>query len=260
MANFNPDAFFRNGDHMVAGRVSSEEMLLKLKGAESAGRRVNNGAGYNAAATAIVVDDVSDAEIVPGRTVFIGDERVLIVAENSGSDTITVVRGRDGTTAADIDDDALIRPVMDVATNLAASKGEQLTLVNDTGTTASDTTVVVDDVTGFSVGDDIMIERIVSGAVASREILTVAGITTVSNTLLLVRGVYGTTAAAIADNSPIYAVDRVNRAFLMTSAATVLAAILAQTDATDVSILVGEVDLLTRRMKTKGQSAVPAIA
>src|SRR4051812_46426222 len=70
--------------------------------------------------------------------------------------------------------------------------------INDsTYTNAStDTAFVVDHADRFRVGDQIKIET-------SNEVMLVTGVNTGTNTLTVVRGYGGTTAAALADNQPI---------------------------------------------------------
>jgi hypothetical protein len=67
---------------------------------EASGTLVNNGAGYSASATSIVVDD--GTELAIGQTIIIGTEQLLVT--NISSNTLTVVRGLNGTTAATITD------------------------------------------------------------------------------------------------------------------------------------------------------------
>ncbi len=69
---------------------------------EDSGTDINNGAGYSATATALVVDDGS--KLAVGQTLLIGSEQ-LYVTEIS-TNTLTVTRGVNGTTAASIADNA----------------------------------------------------------------------------------------------------------------------------------------------------------
>lgn len=109
MAVTNPIYFVASGANMVATSVAAEELLRTFKGSKIT--QVNNAAGYDAAATAIVVDDADNIDA--GDTVFIGDERVKVVSKNLL--TLTVERAQDGTVAAAIGDDAEIHKVRDVA-------------------------------------------------------------------------------------------------------------------------------------------------
>ena len=66
--------------------------------------KVDNGAGYDATAVTIVVDDGTEFE--EAETIKIGSEQLYVTAISTNN--LTVVRGVNGTTAAAISDDAVI--------------------------------------------------------------------------------------------------------------------------------------------------------
>jgi hypothetical protein len=70
--------------------------------------RVNNGAGYNAAATAIVVDNAAFFEVQQIVYVPRTKESMRVTAVNTGTQTLTVVRGVGSTAAAVNDNEELL--------------------------------------------------------------------------------------------------------------------------------------------------------
>ncbi|MBA4542895.1 DUF5309 family protein [Thermoactinomyces daqus] len=68
---------------------------------------INNGEGYLATDTSLVVDDASI--FAANDVIKIGEELLLVTAVDAGTNTLTVVRGYAGTTAAAIADDAKVQ-------------------------------------------------------------------------------------------------------------------------------------------------------
>lgn len=87
---------------------------------------VNNTGGYNNTATSIVVDDSSPAKVGSVLKAIATGEQLLVTANNTATNTLTVVRGWGTTTASSIADDAYLMIIGD-ANREGASLPEAVT-------------------------------------------------------------------------------------------------------------------------------------
>ena len=102
-----PNGFTLSGDHSAGTRtLTLAQTYIAWKGGTSAGATailVNEGSGLSATATAMTVD--VNHNITKGRVLSIGGSEALYV-KNVSTNTLTIVRGYDGTTPATVADNA----------------------------------------------------------------------------------------------------------------------------------------------------------
>ena len=88
---------------------------------------VNNGAGYDAAATSIVVDDASIFRINDIAKVTPTGENILVTAVDTDTNTLTVSRGFGSTAAADITNDDEVLILGNASTEGSSDRGAKST-------------------------------------------------------------------------------------------------------------------------------------
>lgn len=136
---------------------------------------VTTGVAYTSTGDPIAVNDI----------IQIDAEKMLVTAVDTGGNTIDVTRGYLGTTAAT---HAINAPVYKFAAPIAPA----VTLAAAAG--ATDRVLTLSSVAGISVGSLLLIDN---------EIVCVVAIDGIANTVTVLRGCAGTTAAAHAISTPV---------------------------------------------------------